>query len=114
VSRDPLAALLERFSGGSVAGAAAFFSPHATYREARGEPIGGRDAIAAWFDGFAASTMTWHFAVDHVIRDGARACVVYRFTVFGGEGQSARERAGCAIVRLDEGGLIADWREYEG
>ena len=49
-----------------------------------------------------------------MIAEGARACVVYRFAVGGGDGEPWRERAGCATVRFDERGQIEEWREYEG
>ena len=111
---DALETVLAAFESGALADAAACFAANATYHEARRDPIRGHDAIAAWFDGFAASGMTWRFTVDEIIRDGARACVTYRFTVLGGGSDPARERAGCAVVRIDQRGLIAEWREYEG
>ena len=111
---DALDTVLAAFESGTLAGAAACFAADSAYREAHRDAIRGRDAIAAWFDGFAASGTTWRFSVDDVIRDGARACVSYRFVVFGGTGDSARERAGCAIVRIDQSGLITEWREYDG
>jgi len=52
--------------------------------------------------------------IDDVIAEGARACVVYRFALGGGDGKPWRERAGCATVRFDERGQIEEWREYEG
>ena len=94
--------------------AAACFAADAVYREARKPPLRGRPAIAAHFGRFAAGGAGWSFALDDVIADGDRACVVYRFGLAGGPGQPVRERAGCATVRLDDRGLIAEWREYEG
>ena len=52
--------------------------------------------------------------MDDVIADGDRACVVYRFVLSEGDGKGRLERAGCALVRLDGRGHIAEWREYEG
>ena len=111
---DRLSEMLEALRTGSLAAAARCFSTGATYREAHKEAIHGRDAIAAHFARFAASAGRWTFAVDELIRDEDRACVVYRFQPRGGEGEPQRERAGCATVRLDERGTIAEWREYEG
>ncbi len=111
---DAVETVLAAFESGALSDAAACFAADATYREARSDPLRGRAAIAAWFAGFAASGTTWRFTVDDVIRDGARACVAYRFAVSRGAADPARERAGCAIVRVDDCGLIAEWREYEG
>jgi len=88
------------------------------YREPRKTPFRGRDAIAAEFARFAASGVAFRLIVEGVIDGAADACVAYRFAVRddGGEGRGDawRERAGCAIVRFDERGQIAEWREYEG
>jgi ketosteroid isomerase-like protein len=114
VNVDAVESVLAAFESGTLSAAAACFAAGATYREARRDPIRGRDAIGAWFERFEASGATWRFTVDDVIRDGTRACVAYRFAVLGGTSEPARERAGCAIVRVDDCGLIAEWREYEG
>lgn len=114
MKHDVLSEMLEALRTGSLSAAAACFSAGATYREAHKEAIRGRDAIAKHFARFASSAGGWTFAVDVLIRDGDRACVVYRFQLAGGEGDPQRERAGCATVRLDERGTIAEWREYEG
>ena len=114
VSGDALTMLLEAFASGALSGAAACFATDATYQEAGRPPIRGRDAIAAWFEGFAASGMTWRFTVDEVIRNASAACIVYRFEIFGGSGEPQRERAGCALVRCDERGQVIAWREYQG
>jgi hypothetical protein len=84
------------------------------YREPKKEPIHGRDAIGAWFAAYERSGVVWRFVVDDVISDDDRACVVYRFLIAEGDGASWRERAGCATVRLDAHGRIAEWREYSG
>lgn len=113
MSADALATVLDAFARRDLGAAAACFATDATYREARREPIVGRAAIAAHFAHFAAGTAAWHFEAGEVIRNGARACVVYRFSASGGEGGPWRERAGCAVVRLDERGEISEWREYQ-
>ena len=112
MSADTLAAVLDEFARGEVGGAAARFAEDGTYREVRKPPISGRDAIAQEFSRFAG--VPFRFEVDDVIASGSRACVVYRFATPGGTGEPWRERAGCAIVRFDERGQIAEWREYDG
>jgi ketosteroid isomerase-like protein len=109
-----LATVLDAFARGDLAAAAAEFAEHAVYREARKPGVRGQPAVAAHFARFAASGTAWRFLVDDVIVDGDRACVVYRFAVPGGDGTGWLERAGCALVRLDGRGHIAEWREYEG
>jgi ketosteroid isomerase-like protein len=113
VNGDTLAAVLDAFSRGTVDGVAAHFADDGAYREARKPPLCGRAAIAAEFARFAAFG-PFRFEVDDVIASGDRACVVYRFAVPGGAGEPWRERAGCATVRFDQHGRIAEWREYEG
>ena len=106
--------MLEAFARRDLTAAAACFDGDGVYREAHQPPVRGREAIAAEFARYAATGAAWSFAVDDVIVDGLRACVVYRFAAGGGDGRPARERAGCATVRLAERGSIAEWREYEG
>lgn len=112
--RDGLTVLVEAFRRGDLPAAAACFAPDGVYREANGAPILGRDAIALHFARFAAAPIAWDLAVDDVIREGSRASVVYRFRMAKGASEPERERAGCAIVRLDESGQIVEWREYAG
>ena len=109
-----LTTVLEAFTRGALGEAAACFAQDGIYREAHRAPIHGHDAIAAHFASFAGSGVAWRFTVDDVMIDGNRACVVYRFAMPEGEGKPWRERAGCATIRIDERGLIAEWREYEG
>lgn len=109
-----MAAVLETFSRGSVEGAAERFAHDGVYREARKPPICGRTAIAAEFARYAGAGATFRFTVQDVIETADRACVVYAFAVPGGAGEPWRERAGCAVIRFDERGQIAEWREYEG
>ena len=105
--------VLDAFVRRDLAAAAAEFGEHATYREARKPAVHGRAAVAAHFARYAATGAAWEFVVDDVIAEGDRACVVYRFAVEG-DGGARIERAGCALVRLDGRGQIAEWREYEG
>lgn len=114
VAGEGLTAVLAAFARGDLDAAAAGFAEHATYREARKPALEGRAAVAAHFARFAAAGATWRFSVDDVITDGDRACVVYRFVLSEGDGRGRLERAGCALVRLDGRGHIAEWREYEG
>ena len=111
---DTLAAVLDAFARGTVDGVAARFADEGTYREVRKPVVRGRAAIAAAFARFAATGIPFRFEVDDVLASGDRACVVYRFAAPGGTGEPWRERAGCATVRFDQAGLIAEWREYEG
>ncbi len=104
---------LDAFARGAPAEALASFAADAVYQEARKAPLRGRDAIATHFARFAASGADWAFTVDDAIAQGSKACVIYRFAVSEGPGKPVRERAGCATVRLDGSGLIAEWREYE-
>ncbi|HEY0613252.1 MAG TPA: nuclear transport factor 2 family protein [Candidatus Elarobacter sp.] len=111
---ESLAAVLDAFVRGDLAAASDRFASGAAYREPRKPPVVGHAAIAERFARFAARGVPYRFDVDDVLVNGGRACVVYRFAEPGGEGQPWRERAGCATVRFDERGLIAEWREYEG
>jgi ketosteroid isomerase-like protein len=116
VIANALASVLDAFARGELGNAAAGFAQDGAYREARKAPVIGREAIAAEFARYAASSVPFRFEVDDVIASGDRACVVYRFATppTEGDGEPWRERAGCATVRFDESGLIAEWREYEG
>jgi ketosteroid isomerase-like protein len=113
VSVETLASVLDAFACGELGGVAARFAEHGAYWEARKAPVRGRAAIAAEFARFSASGVPFRFEVDDVIASADRACVVYRFATPEGSGEPWRERAGCAIVRFDECGQIAEWREYE-
>jgi len=113
VNGDTLSAVLGAFARGTVDGVAERFADDGTYSEPRKAPIRGRAAIAAEFARFADG-VPFRFQVDHVLASGDRACVVYRFAIPGGDGEPWRERAGCATVRFDERGQIAEWREYDG
>jgi len=108
-----LARVLDAFARRVPNEALASFATGARYQEARKPALVGRDALAAHFARFAAGGADWSFRVDEVIAQDRRACVIYRFGVSEGQGEPVRERAGCATVRLDDSGLIAEWREYE-
>jgi len=109
-----LASVLDAFARGDLAAAAAGFAEHGVYREPRKPAVHGQAAVAAHFARFGESGAAWSFHVDDVIAGAGRACVAYRFATAGGDGEGLLERAGCALVRLDERGHIAEWREYEG
>jgi ketosteroid isomerase-like protein len=111
---EGLSTVLAAFARGDLGAAAAGFAEHAVYREARKPALHGRPAIADHFARFASAGPAWEFLVDDVIADGDRACVVYRFRAGEGDGIHRLERAGCALVRLDGRGHVAQWREYEG
>lgn len=111
---EALRRMLDAFSRNDLAGSVDCFAVDAIYREPKKEPVRGRDAIARWFEAFQRSGIAWRFEVDDTIVEGARACVVYRFLMAGGDGEAWRERAGCATVRFDADGNIAEWREYSG
>lgn len=102
--------LIEAWRVGDAHRASAFFAADATYQEAGHEPIVGREAIAAHFVRFFRDGPAWRFDREETILQGNHAAVAYRFGIKG-DGQIWRERAGCALVRL-EGGLIAAWREF--
>ena len=105
--------VLDAFVQRDLAAAAACFADDGVYTE-RGRPqVDGRAAIAAHFAGFARGGRTWSFAVDDVAYGRHAVFVVYRFAAEGDGGQ-ARERAGIALVRMNERGEITLWREYDG
>jgi len=110
---ERLRSLVDAWRAGDALRAAAHFSPEAVYREAGREPLMGRAAIAAHFTRFFRDGPLWEFLVDDIIASGERAVVVYRFSVKGPDGEW-RERAGTAVVRFDQSGSVAAWREYEG
>jgi ketosteroid isomerase-like protein len=106
--------VLDAFAAGDLERAAAWFAEDAIYRERGRDPVRGRAAIAQHFRRFGSSSAGWKFVVQDALREGDRACVMYRFSSAGGKGEPWRERDGCATVRFDKGGLIAEWREYQG
>ena len=111
--RETLDSLIGAWRTGDALRAAAHFTADAQYGEAGVPPVTGRDALVAHFTRFFRDGPRWRFDVDHVILEGDRGCIVYRFGVEG-SGAVWRERAGCAIVKFDESGAVAAWREYEG
>ena len=110
---DKVSLVLDAFVRHDLAAAAACFAEDGHYRERSREPIIGPEAIARHFSQFSENGASWRFVVDEVLRAGTGACVVYRFAVEG-QGGTTRERAGIALVRLNERGEISLWREYEG
>jgi uncharacterized protein (TIGR02246 family) len=110
--REVLDSLFAAWLAGDALRSAAHFAPDATYREARHEPIEGRDAIQAHFTRFFRDGPQWTFDVDDAIVEGERAAVRYRFTVTDSQGRR-REKPGCAFVTFRDG-TLAEWREYEG
>ena len=110
--REALDGLFAAWRTGDALRSGAHFGFAATYREARREPIAGRDAIVAHFTKFFRDGPRWEFHVDDTIVEEDRAAVRYRFAVTSIDG-SWHERAGCAFVTFLDG-TIAEWREYEG
>ncbi len=110
--REALESLFAAWRAGDALRSAAHFGVDATYREARGEPIAGRDAITAHFTRFFRDGPQWRFEVEEIIVEGEQAAVRYRFAVAGPEGEW-REKPGCAFVAFRDG-TVAEWREYEG
>jgi len=109
-----LETLLAAFTAGDLVAAAACFAPAASYREAGRAAISGAPAIGAHFARFAQRARGWRFAVDDVLVDGSRACVVFRYAANEGTAGECNERAGCAVLDMDPAGFIESWREYEG
>lgn len=110
---DALEAVIAAFRERDVLRAVDSFAREATFHE-RGKPVVvGREAIRERFEAFARESARWRFDVDDVLRGSKRACVLYRFA-FEGTGERARERAGIALVEVNDAGEISLWREYEG
>ncbi|MHB8146283.1 MAG: nuclear transport factor 2 family protein [Vulcanimicrobiaceae bacterium] len=92
--------------------ASAFFAINGVYAESGRAPIEGRAAILEHFQRFFRDGPAWRIEVDEIVAEDDRAAVAYRFSIKGRTG-NWRERAGCALVRREDG-LIALWREYHG
>jgi len=110
--RELLESLFAAWRSGDALRSAAHFGPDAIYREARREPIEGRDAIVAHFTRFFRDGPQWRFEADEIIVEGERAAIRYRFAVTGPQGDWL-EKPGCAFVTFRDG-TVAEWREYEG
>ncbi|GAC1309837.1 MAG: hypothetical protein NVS2B3_08460 [Vulcanimicrobiaceae bacterium] len=110
--REVLHSLFAAWRTGDALRSGAHFAIEATYREARREPIVGRDAIVAHFTKFFRDGPRWEFHVDDTVLEEDRAAIRYRFAVTNIDG-SWLEHPGCAFV-LFSNGTIAEWREYEG
>jgi uncharacterized protein (TIGR02246 family) len=110
--RETLAGLFAAWDAGDAVRAAAHFAPDATYREAKHDPIVGREAILAHFTRFFRDGPRWRFVPEETTVEGERAAVAYRFEIFSDIGGWSSRR-GCALVHFSAGALTA-WREYEG
>jgi uncharacterized protein (TIGR02246 family) len=110
--RAILESLFEAWSSHDALRAAACFAPGATYREADGRVLEGREALAEHFARFFREGPPWRLDVEEVLVEGERAAVAYRFGIHRKE-QQWYERAGCALVHF-ESGLVQSWREYHG
>lgn len=110
--RESLRRLFAAWQAGDALRSGAHFDLAATYREARREPIVGREAIVSHFGKFFRDGPRYEFRVDETIVEEDRAAVRYRFALATIDG-SWRERPGCAFVTFGAG-TILEWREYEG
>ncbi|MGP6190199.1 MAG: nuclear transport factor 2 family protein [Vulcanimicrobiaceae bacterium] len=110
--RALLESLIEAWRAGDALRAGAHFAADAVYREARHEPLAGREAIVAHFTAFFRDGPPWELEVDDVVLEGERAALRYRFILYPRSAER-RERPGCAFVAFGDGG-ICEWREYEG
>ena len=84
------------------------------YREARQEPLVGREAIATHWERFFAHGPRWRIDVGEIIADarGERFAIPYVFAVQGTD-HAWQDRPGCALVHVHQG-RITEWREYSG
>jgi hypothetical protein len=89
------------------------FAPGGTYREARGEALIGRSAIAAHWERFFTQGPPWRIAVGDTFGDesGERYAIPYVFSMQ--KDGAWHDRPGCALVRVRDGQII-EWREYSG
>lgn len=92
--------------------ASAFFAIQGVYAESGRPAIEGREAILEHFQRFFRDGPAWRIEIDEIVAEDDRAAVAYRFSIKGRPGDW-RERAGCALVRREDG-LISLWREYHG
>ena len=110
--REALEGLFAAWESGDALRAVAHFAPGATYREARHDPIVGREAILAHFTRFFRDGPRWRITPRQTTVEGERAAVEYSFGIFD-EARGWTERYGCALVHFRDG-AITEWREYEG
>ena len=111
-AREALHGLFAAWESGDALRAVAHFAPGATYREAKRDPIVGREAILAHFTRFFRDGPRWRFVPQETTIEGERAAVAYSFGIFE-EKNGWAEHHGCALVHFREG-AITEWREYEG
>jgi uncharacterized protein (TIGR02246 family) len=110
--RQALEQLFAAWRQGDALRSAAHFAVDGAYREARREPLVGREAIVEHFTKFFRDGPRWEFHADDTIVEGDRAAVQFRFSIVSPEG-AWLERSGCAFVVFADG-TIVEWREYEG
>jgi uncharacterized protein (TIGR02246 family) len=110
-------ALLQRFgeclARGDAAGAAALFTPDATYDEPPGHTFAGREALHAFIADFAAAHTDVSFTVVRMLAssDGALVAAEWRWTYTGAADGQRRAFEGMSFVELRDG-LIARWRGF--
>ncbi|MDE2482390.1 MAG: nuclear transport factor 2 family protein [bacterium] len=104
--------LVAAWQAGDALRASAFFAPDGRYHEAGREPIVGREAIREHFQRFFRDGPPWRFDLETSVVEGERAAIAYRFALRAQDGQW-RTSAGCALAHR-EGGLLIEWREYQG
>jgi uncharacterized protein (TIGR02246 family) len=110
--REALERLFAAWSDGDAPRSVALFAPAAVYREARHDPLTGREAILSHFTKFFRDGPRFEFEAQEIIVEGDRAAVLFLFTTISGIGTRA-EREGCALVAFHDG-TITEWREYGG
>ena len=110
--REALESLFEAWRAGDALRSAAHFAADATYREAGGAAIEGREAIVEHFTRFFRDGPRWQLIVEDIVVEGELAAVRYTFEISRSDG-GWQPRAGCAFVTFRDG-TVAEWREYEG
>ncbi len=110
--REALERLFAAWSEGDALRSIASFALDAVYREARHEPLAGREAILAHFTRFFRDGPRFEFDAEDIIVEGDRAAVRFRFATVSQTG-TRLEREGCALVAFRDG-TITEWREYGG
>ncbi len=110
--REALDGLFVAWDSGDALRAVAHFAPGATYREAKRDPLVGRQDILAHFTRFFRDGPRWRFWPRETIVEGDRAAVLYSFGIQT-EGGGWVEHAGCALVWFRNGAIV-EWREFEG
>jgi limonene-1,2-epoxide hydrolase len=110
-------ALLRRFgeclAQGDAEGAAALFTPDATYDEPPGHAFAGREALRAFIADFAAAHTGVSFSVVRTLEapDGALVAAEWRWAYTRTADGQRRAFEGMSFVELRDG-LIARWRGF--